>query len=103
MRYSLNQKQQLMAFLDYGDVPISNNPENAIRLFVVGRKNWLFCDSTIVYSLVERAEANGIAPYVYLMLVLSILPYPGKSPAHVEQEKRMPWHPAVRNWEHIRK
>ena len=25
LRYSLNQKQQLMAFLEYGDVPISNN------------------------------------------------------------------------------
>lgn len=80
MRYSLNQKQQLMAFLDYGDVPISNNPENAIRPFVVGRKNWLFCDSangaessTIVYSLVETAKANGIEPYTYLMLVLSML------------------------------
>jgi len=44
VRYSLNQKQQLVAFLDYGDVPISNNlAENAIRPFVVGRKNWLFC------------------------------------------------------------
>ena len=44
--YSLNQKQQLMAFLDYGDVPISNNlAENAIQPFVVGRKNWLFYDS----------------------------------------------------------
>ena len=31
LRYSLNQKQQLMAFLDYGDVPIFNNlAENAI-------------------------------------------------------------------------
>ena len=31
VRYSLNRKQQLMAFLDYGDVPISNNlAENAI-------------------------------------------------------------------------
>ena len=56
----LNRKQQLMAFLDYGDVPISNNlAENAIRPFVVGRQNWLFCvsvkgaeSSAIVYSLV---------------------------------------------------
>ena len=63
-----HMKQQLMAFLDYGDVPIFNNlAENAIRLFVVGRKNWLFCDSVkgaqssaIVYSLVETAKANGI-------------------------------------------
>ena len=102
---------QLMAFLDYGDVPISNNlAENAIRLFVVGRKNWLFCDcvkgaefSAIVYSLVETAKANGIEPYEYLMLVLSMLPYLGKSPAHEELEKLMPWHPAVRHREHIRK
>ena len=111
VRYSLNQKQQLMAFLDYGDVPISNNlAENAIRPFVVGRKNWLFCDSVkgaessaIVYSLVETAKANGIEPYEYLMLVLSMLPYLGKSPAHEELEKLMPWHPAVRHREHIRK
>ena len=46
VRYSLNQKQQLMAFLDHGEVPISNNlAENAVRPFVMGRKNWLFCDS----------------------------------------------------------
>ena len=111
VRYSLNRKQQLMAFLDYGDVPISNNlAENAIRPFVVGRKNWLFCDSVkgaessaIVYSLVETAKANGIEPYGYLLLVLSMLPYLGKSPTHEELEKLMPWHPAVRHREHIRK
>ena len=111
MRYSLNQKQQLMAFLDHGDVPISNNlAENAIRPFVVGRKNWLFCDSVkgaessaIVYSLVETAKANGIDPYEYLLLVLTMLPYLGKSPAHEELEKLMPWHPKVRHREHIRK
>ena len=95
----------------YGDVPISNNlAENAIRPFVVGRKNWLFCDSVkgaessaIVYSLVETAKANGIEPYGYLLLVLSMLPYLGKSPTHEELEKLMPWHPAVRHREHIRK
>ena len=60
-----------MAFLDYGDVPISNNlAENALRPFVVDRKNWLFCDgakgaesSAIVYSLMKSAKANGIEPY----------------------------------------
>ena len=111
MRYSLNQKQRLMAFLDYGDVPISSNlAENAILPFVAGRKNWLFCDivkgaesSAIVYSLVETAKANGIEPYEYLLLVLSMLPYLDKSPAHNELEKLMPWHPAVRHREHIRK
>ena len=44
--YSMNQKQQLMIFPAHGKVPISNNlVENAVRPFVVGRKNWLFCDS----------------------------------------------------------
>ena len=111
VRYSMNQEQQLTVFLDSPEVPISNNlAENAIRPFVVGRKNWLFCDSVkgaessaIVYSLVETAKANGVEPYEYLLLVLSILPYLGKSPAHDELENLMPWHPAVRHREHIRK
>ena len=58
--YSQNQKQQLTAFLDYGDVPISNNlAENAIRPFVVGRKNWLFCDS------VKGAESSVVRACTY--------------------------------------
>lgn len=111
VRYSLNQKQQFMAFPDYGDDPISNNlVENAIRPFVVRRRNCLFCNSVkgvessaIVYSLVEMAKANGIEPYDCLMLVLSMLPYLGKSPTHEELEKLMLWHPAVRHRDHIRK
>lgn len=87
-----------MAFLDYGDVPISNNLSyNAIRPFAVGRKNWLRCDSVkgaessaIIYSLVETAKANGIELYEYLMLVLSTLPYTGKSPAPEEMGRLMP-------------
>lgn len=43
VRYSLNQKQLLMAFLDNGEVPIFNDlAENAIRPFTFGRKDWLF-------------------------------------------------------------
>ena len=54
----------------------------ASQRFVVGTKDWLFCDnakgeefSAIVYSLVEIAKDSGIAPYQYLHLVLTILPY----------------------------
>ena len=80
-------------------MPISNNlAENAIRPFVVGRKNWLFCDtvkgaesSAIVCSLVETAKANGIDPYHYLFYTLSVLPYFGKSPSHERLETLMPW------------
>ena len=103
VRYSINQKQQLCAFLDKVEVPISNNlAENAIRPFTLGRKNWLFCDtpkgakaSAIVYSLVESAKANGIEPFAYLQHVLAQLPYLGKSPSHEELETLMPWAPDI--------
>ena len=99
VRYSINQKQQLCAFLDNGEVPISNNlAENAIRPFTLGRKNWLFCDtskgaeaSAVVYSLVESAKANGIEPFAYLQHVLVQLPYLGKTHSHEELESLMPW------------
>lgn len=111
VRYSLNQKQQLMAFLDFGDVPVSNNlAENAIRPFVMGRKNWLFCDtvkgaesSAIVYSLVETAKANGIEPYQYLNYILTELPYLEKSPAHKDLETLMPWDPYIKQEFSLRK
>ena len=103
VRYSLNQKQRLMAYLDHGEVPISNNlAENAIRPFTLGRKNWLFCDtpkgaeaSAIVYSLVESAKANGVEPFAYLQHVLVQLPYLGKTHSHEELETLMPWAPYI--------
>ena len=66
--YALNQKQYLETFLEHGDIEISNNQvENAIRPFVIGRKGWLFSDTTqgarasaVIYSLIETAKANNI-------------------------------------------
>ena len=80
---------------------ISNNfAENAIRPFVMGRKNWLFCysvkgadSSAIVYTLVETSKANGLDPYDYLLRILTWLPYFGKTPAVEKLEKLMPWYP----------
>ena len=68
VNYALNQKEYLCAFLDHGEIEISNNQvENAIRPFVVGRKGWLFSDTpdgaeatAIVYSLLETAKANNL-------------------------------------------
>lgn len=103
VHYSLNQKEQLCAFLTNGQVEISNNTaENAVRPFVLGRKNWLFCDtvkgadsSAIVYTLVESAKANGIEPYAYLLLLLKELRYYGKTPANQVLDRYMPWQPYV--------
>ena len=101
--YASNQQEYLCAFLRHGEVEISNNPaENAIRPFVVGRKNWLFSDtpkgadsSAIVYTLVETAKANGVEPYAYLLRVLSLLPYLGKNPSNAELDELLPWHPRM--------
>lgn len=80
--YSLNQREYLCAFLDHGEVEISNNQvENAIRPIVVGRKNWLFCDtqaganaSVVIFTALETAKANGLNPEAWLNHILTVLP-----------------------------
>lgn len=80
--YTLNQWEQLTLFLNVGFIPLDNNlAENTIRPFVVGRKNWLFCDTVAgaeasagLYSLIETARANKLNPYHYLKILFEKLP-----------------------------
>lgn len=80
--YACNEWPKLLIFLKDGNVPIDNNlVENAIRPFVLGRKNWMFSDtvtgarsSAIFYSLIETAKANGLEPYWYLRYLFENLP-----------------------------
>ena len=82
MRYINNQWPRLIGYLESGDYPIDNNrAENAIRPFVIGRKNWLFSASqkgakasANLYSLIETAKANRLEPYAYLKQVFTQLP-----------------------------
>lgn len=77
--YTLNQWQYLIGYCEDGQLHISNAlAENAIRPFAVGRRAWLFADtsqgaraSATCYSLVETAKANGLEPYAYLQHVLA--------------------------------
>ncbi len=72
--YARAEKKYLYCFLENGNVPVDNNrAENAIRPFVVGRKNWLFStsvkgavSSAMFYSVVATACANGLSPEQYL-------------------------------------
>ena len=97
--YSLNQREFLCAFLDHGEIEISNNRvENAIRPIVVGRKNWLFCDtqagaiaSVIVFTVLETAKANGLNPEVYLNHLLSVLPERFAVHPKASVDDLMPW------------
>ena len=80
--YLDNQWSRLIGYLDDGAYPIDNNrAENAIRPFVIGRKNWLFSQSmrgasasANLYSVIETAKANGIDPCAYLKQVFTQLP-----------------------------
>ncbi len=77
--YTLNQWEYLIGYCEDGQLNISNAlAENAIRPFAVGRRAWLFADtsrgaraSATCYSLVESAKANGLEPYAYLQHVLA--------------------------------
>ncbi len=79
IQYTLNQWDYLVGYLADGRLNISNAlAENAIRPFAVGRRNWLFADtsrgakaSATAYSLIETAKANGLEPYEYLRHVLT--------------------------------
>ena len=80
--YTLNQWDRLLVYLDDGRLyPDNNLTENAIRPFVVGRKNWLFSAtpdgahaSAALYSLIETAKANELEPYWYLRYLFERLP-----------------------------
>jgi transposase len=82
LAYLDGQWPKLIRVLEDGRLPLdTNRVENAIRPFVVGRKNWLFADtvrgaqaSANLYSLIETAKCNGVEPFAYLRLVLAKLP-----------------------------
>ena len=82
VNYTLAYWPELSKYTDNGDWPIDNNPaENAIRPFVIGRKNWLFSNSqrgakasATLYGLIETAKANGKEPYSYLRWLFEKLP-----------------------------
>ena len=79
VNYLINQKEDLLNFLKDGRLEASNNrAERSIKPFVIGRKNWLFCNtanganaSAYVYSIIETAKMNGLDPYRYLMYIFN--------------------------------
>ena len=80
--YALGQWPKLTGYLDSAyTTPDNNFCENAIRPFVIGRKNWLFSDtplgayaSATLYSLTETAKANNLDPSKYLTYLLKNFP-----------------------------
>jgi transposase len=82
LNYALSRWPKLIRYLEDGHItPDNNAAENAIRPFVIGRKNWLFAGhpnganaSATLYSLIETAKACRLDPYRYLRHLFEKLP-----------------------------
>lgn len=80
--YTLSNWEKLIIYIEDGRLrPDNNLVENAIRPFVVGRKNWLFAGSpdgarasATFFTLIETAKANYLEPYAYLRHIFEKLP-----------------------------
>lgn len=102
--YTLNHRQEFFNYLEDGHCSISNSlAENCIRPFVIGRKNWLFAGSPKgaaasagIYTLVETAKANELAPMKYIKYILSDMPGSAflEHPEYLDDY--LPWNPMVK-------
>lgn len=97
--YSTKNKAMLEGFLHDGRLELTNNrAERAVKLFVIGRKNWLFSDtdkgadsSALCYSIIQSAKLNGLDVYGYLIYLLTELPKLGNHPDETTLRKMLPW------------
>lgn len=97
--YSLNQRESLEAFLLDGRLELTNNrAERAVKPFVIGRKNFLFADtsrgadaSARCYSMIQSAKMNNLDVYGYLLHLLTVLPKFGEHPSTEQISSVMPW------------
>lgn len=93
--YAINQKEYLCSFLKDGRIQLSNNlAEQSIRMFVIGRKNWIFSNtangansSALIYSIVQTAIANNLKPEHYLTYVYEQI----QLQKELELENLLPW------------
>jgi transposase len=98
--YTLSLWGRMVVYIEDGRLkPDNNAAENAIRPFVLGRKNFLFVGNpkgadacATFFSLIETAKANGLEPFSYLRHVFEKLPLLNKPaefrlllPQHVDR------------------
>lgn len=84
--YAKSQRKYLERYVLDGRLEISNNrAERSIKPFVIGRKNWIFNNtssgaraSALYYSLIVTARENGLNPFEYLSWIFINAPNLGK-------------------------
>jgi transposase len=82
IRYTLNQWNGLIRYIDHGDVEADNNlVENSIRPTAIAKKNFLFIGhpdaggrSAMIYSILGSCRRRAINPAQYLDDILKRLP-----------------------------
>lgn len=98
IQYAINQEKYLRTFLLDGRIELSNNrAERSIKPFVIGRKNWIFCNtpsgaksSAIIYSIIETAKENVLKPYEYLKYVFDTI-----QSQDYDVDNLLPWSEAI--------
>ena len=96
INYSLAQWEKLVKYLESPYLtPDNNAAEQAIRPFVLGRRNWLFAQSPEgaesscgMFTLIQTAKQNGLVPFQYLMDLFEKAPFAKNSD---DWEKLLPW------------
>ncbi len=99
LTYARNQRPKLLQFLQDGRVELDNNrSERSIKMFVMGRKAWLFCDtqngartSANIYGIMQTAIENRLKPLSYLQYIFETIRQDG----HLSVEKVLPWSPDI--------
>ena len=82
LHYLKQQRPYLLGYLEDGRLELSNNrAERSIKPFVIGRKNFLFANtslgvqaSAVIYSLIETAKETELDPFRYLTWLLKTAP-----------------------------
>lgn len=102
VKYFLNVENESKTFLEDGHIPLTSNlVERAVKPFAICRRNFLFSksekgaeSSTILFSLLQTARANGLVPELYLEYVIDninkvdpledLLPWSDKIPSNIK-------------------
>ena len=95
--YTNNCRPYMMNYLKDGACSLHNNlSEQAVKTVVIGRKNWLFSESTDgadagmdVFTIIATAKANGLDSKKYLEYIL--IKRPNKKMTDEEFEMIAPW------------
>ena len=94
VNYYKNQRDELFTYLESGYLSIDNNQaeRDAVRPFVVARKNFMFCKNANgaektakIFSIVQTARANGVKVEEYLKYTIENID-------KIPLEKLLPWH-----------